>query len=95
MKERRAHADRITDAIRDVLVREWDPIGVMSEPDWPRDEYDSYIGGLYRLLAGGESAEAIAQHLCAIEELAMDLGRVPVSLRLPVALKLKAIDVSA
>ena len=94
MKERRAHADRITDAIRDVFIREWDPIGVMDDPEWPRDEYDSYIGGVYGRLVRGESAESIAQHLCAIEESAMGLGQVSASLQLPVALKLKAVDVS-
>jgi hypothetical protein len=94
MKERRAHAERITDAIRDVLVRDWDPIGVMDDAEWPRDEYDSYIGGVYSRLVRGESAELIAKHLCAIEKSAMGLGEVPASLRLPVALKLKAIDVS-
>jgi hypothetical protein len=25
------------------ILCEWDPIGVMDDPDWPRDEYDSYI----------------------------------------------------
>ena len=94
MMEIRAHADRITDAIRDVFVRDWDPIGVMDDPEWPRDEYDSYIGGVYSRLVRGESAESIAKHLCAIEESAMGFGQVPVSLRLPVALKLKALDVS-
>jgi hypothetical protein len=94
MSDRRAHADRITDEIRDVLVRDWDPIGVMDDPEWPRDEYDSYIGEIYRYLARGESAEFIAQHLCSIEDSRMGLGRLPESVRLPVALKLKAIDVS-
>ena len=25
------------------ILCEWDPIGVMDDPDWPRDEYDNYI----------------------------------------------------
>jgi len=25
------------------ILCEWDPIGVMDDPDWPRGEYDNYI----------------------------------------------------
>jgi hypothetical protein len=58
-----------------------------------RDEYDSYIGEVYRYLVRGESAEFIARHLCSIEEKRMGLGRVPESYRSPVAIKLKALNV--
>lgn len=94
MTNRESQAESITDAIRQVLVRDWDPIGVMDDPEWPRDEYDSYIGEIYRYLARGESLEFIARHLCFIEDKVMGLGRLPESSRLPVAKKLKAIDVS-
>ena len=94
MKSRRDHADRITEAIRQVLVSDWDPIGVMNDPDWPRDEYDSYIGEIYRQLVRGDSAELIATRSCFIEHSAMGLGKLHASVRMPVALKLKAIDLS-
>jgi len=29
---------------------DFDPIGVMSDPDWPCDEYNAYIGPTIRLL---------------------------------------------
>jgi hypothetical protein len=93
MTSRETGAKQITDAIRQVLIRYWDPIGVMDDPEWPRDEYDSYIGEIYRYLARGESAEFIARHLCFIEDTAMGLGRLPEAARLPVAQKLKAINV--
>ena len=32
------------------LLCEWDPIGVMDDPEWPRDEYDCMIGPVLRLL---------------------------------------------
>lgn len=32
------------------LWNEFDPIGVMNCPDWPRDEYESYCGPSMRLL---------------------------------------------
>lgn len=94
MSDRNDRAKSIADAVRQVLVNHWDPIGVMDDPEWPRDEYDSYIGEIYRYLLRGESTEFIARHLCFIEETAMGLGRLPESVRLPVAQKLKAIDVS-
>jgi hypothetical protein len=86
--------DSVTAAIRDVLVRDWDPIGVMDDPEWPRDEYDSYIEDLLGFLARGESAEFIARHLCFIEEKYMGLGAQTVSSRMRVVLKLQAINVS-
>lgn len=79
------------DEIRNVLVGEWDPIGVMDDPEWPRDEYDGYIGELYGFIQRDESADFIARHLCFIEDKLMGLGLPPVSARIPVAKKLKAL----
>ena len=45
---------------------EWDPIGVMPIPDWPRDEYDGYLGATLRLLESGASQEKIAEYLSEI-----------------------------
>ena len=94
MTDRKTQGKSVTDAIRQVLIQHWDPIGVMDDPEWPRDEYDSYIDEIYRYLARGELVEFIARHLCFIEEKAMGLGRLPEAARLPVAERLKAIDVS-
>jgi hypothetical protein len=93
MPSREHWVQQITEVIRQVLVAGWDPIGVMDDPEWPRDEYDSYIGQIYAMLARDESAESIARHLCFIEEKIMGLGDVRASTRLSVAAKLKAIDV--
>jgi hypothetical protein len=38
----------VMSAIRDILVRDWDPIGVEGDPE---DEYDRYIGPIYRMLS--------------------------------------------
>ena len=94
MTNRKAAAKSIADAIRQVLIDQWDPISVMDDPEWPRDEYDSYIGEIYSHLARGETAEFIAKHLCAIEESRMGLGSLSASARIPVAEALKSIDVS-
>jgi hypothetical protein len=93
MTDFRARAKAIMDSIRKVLVEHWDPIGVMDDPEWPRDEYDAYIGEIHGYLARGESVEFIARQLCFIEERRMGLGRVPEAARLPVAHELKAIDI--
>jgi len=45
------------------LICKWDPIGVMSDPDWPRDEYDCLVGPVLALLAQSASEEDIARHL--------------------------------
>lgn len=45
------------------LMCEWDPIGVMSDPNWPRDEYDCLVGPLLTLLAQGASEEQLAQYM--------------------------------
>jgi hypothetical protein len=41
-----------------LLLRRWDPIGVFHgdhpAADWPEDEYDCLIPGLYERLRGGE-----------------------------------------
>lgn len=48
--------------ISEVLHYVWDPIGVCGEPN-ARDEYDSYVAGIYSLLEGGADTEKIAVHL--------------------------------
>jgi hypothetical protein len=52
----------------------WDPIGVMGLKDWPRDEYDAYLGPTLRLLEAGASLEKIASYLAEVE-----LGRMGLS----------------
>jgi len=77
-------------AIRQILIDEWDPIGVMDDPEWPRDEYDAYIGQIFSFLEREESVEFIARHLCFVEEKVMGLGAAHPASRMEVAMKLKA-----
>ena len=55
MPARQKRAIEIHDAIRRVLYQEWDAIGVSSVGR--DDEYDSYIAGVYRILATSWSEE--------------------------------------
>jgi hypothetical protein len=48
--------------LRDILLR-WDPIGVASEPDWPEDEYDSFLEPLAAQLRAGASEDEIVAFL--------------------------------
>jgi len=49
--------------VREVLMREWDPIGVAYVPD-TSDEYDAYVGKVYvMLMDDGADAAAIAAYL--------------------------------
>jgi len=59
--------------ISEVLHYVWDPIGVRGEPN-ARDEYDSYVAGIYALLGGGANTEKIAIHLDKIAVGGMGLG---------------------
>ena len=48
------------------MLRDLDPIGVSDVPE-AQDEYDSYVGGVYCLLASGASEDEIIEHLYRIE----------------------------
>ena len=66
-------ARQIQDDIRAVLLRAWDPIGINDVPE-AQDEYDSYVGGVYRLLASGASEDQLIEHLRRIETTSMGLS---------------------
>ncbi len=90
-ESREKRAAEIQDAIRQILYRDWDPIGVCGTA--PEDEYDSYIGGVYRVLASSRSEEALIRFLAGAFE---DIVGAQVSARerlRPVAQKLLALDV--
>jgi hypothetical protein len=61
--------ERLTTAIHEVLVREWNPIG-FSVPD---DEYDSYIPVILRMVMGGADMAEIGSHLERIQTADMGL----------------------
>jgi hypothetical protein len=85
-ESRTERAAGIQDAIRQIMFRDWDPIGVCG--DLPEDEYDSYIGGVYRILATSRSEDALAQFLAGVE-----LSEAPPDHLRALARKLLALDV--
>ena len=89
---RKERALAVQDAIRRILVFDWDPIGI-SEPGELNDEYDAYIARVYRILVGSPSEDAIVKRLHQFERDAMGLpGTDHARLRL-VAKKLLELDV--
>jgi hypothetical protein len=52
--------------IRNILMSEWDPIGVNDTPE-AADEYDGYIGDIFELLAAHASSRKIAAYLQDVE----------------------------
>ena len=76
-------------AIREILLRDWDPSGVTAIPE-AQDEYDSYVGGVEGLLLRGASVDEIAAHLARIEGEEMGLSASAEG-RLPAAQKLRGI----
>jgi hypothetical protein len=89
-KEERA--EEIRRQIADVLRRNWDPIGVRDEPA-AQDEYDAYVGGVYRLLATGASARRIAEHLAQVEAKYLGFEDTNPKMLIPVAKKLLKVNV--
>ena len=92
MESRERRAREIQEAIRQVLLRDWDPIGVRDAPE-AQDEYDGYVGGVYRLLVSGATSSEIAEHLLQIERDSMRLSPRPEVL-IEVSSRLKQIDIS-
>ncbi len=62
----------VIEQVRAVLLRHWDPIGVVDEPT-AQDEYDSYAPGVARLVLANATTETIMRHLIAIEREQMGL----------------------
>ena len=72
MRNRSRRVKEIQERIRQVLLHEWDPIGV-SDILEAQDEYDSYVGGIYRLLASGASEYQLTERLHNLETESMGL----------------------
>ena len=73
MSEYRLRALQYHAAIRTILLEEWDPIGVSLIPE-AQDEYDSYVGGVHRLLITHVDRAALFLHLWQIETEHMGLA---------------------
>ena len=92
MKPREERAREIQRQIGEVLLRHWDPVGVANVPE-AQDEYEAYVGSVYRLLASGASAQQIAEHLVDIETHQLGFKDTEVGMLIPLAERLKRLNV--
>lgn len=72
MSEHLQQAKQYHQAIHDILLHEWDPIGVAEEPA-ATDEYDSYIHQIHGMLIRHEPRQRLVDHLWWIETVHMGL----------------------
>jgi len=59
-------------AIREALLRAWDPLGVADAPE-AAEEYDAYVPAIYRMLNLRADAEQLADYLGRVQTEAMRL----------------------
>lgn len=59
-------ARRYHEAIRRILLLEWDPIGIVDQPD-AQDEYDDYIHEIHGMLIRHEPRHRLIDHLWWVE----------------------------
>jgi hypothetical protein len=60
--------------LRELLLREWDPIGIAQIADSQLDEYEHYAGQLVRRLRAGANEEEVA---AVLEGFRADMGLEP------------------
>ncbi len=58
--------DRLCARVREVLLHQWDPVGISDVPA-VHDEYDPYVVPIARMVEDGDSVAAIASHLLKLE----------------------------
>lgn len=59
------------------LWNEFDPIGVMGTPDWPRDEYEAYVGPTLRFLESNGPIEELQRYLAQVTLEQMGMNNTP------------------
>jgi hypothetical protein len=58
------------DRVREVLLRDWDPLSIGDNPNLA-DEYDSFIPGVLKIVKSSRNAGAVSNHL---EDVERELG---------------------
>jgi hypothetical protein len=74
--------ERGASELRELLYREWDPIGLKDLADDSADEYEAYAGQIVRRLRAGSSEEETA---ALLESFRLDMGLEPADLPLGTA----------
>ncbi len=58
-----SEVQRVLDAVREVLIRDWDPIGAGHKPEC-QDEYDRYAWTICRYLKVGADEHRLGADAC-------------------------------
>jgi hypothetical protein len=65
--------DPLPVAVKDILFREWDPIGVNDHPQWI-DDYDRYAPNICQMLRAGADEYKLTAHLRQLASVCMGLS---------------------
>jgi len=90
MDLRTRQARQICSAINEILFTFWDPIGMNDV--LPNDEYEAYVGEVYRALVNGKSEAGLVKLLTAIENRSIGL-RAPQKRKAEAARRLRALEI--
>ncbi len=66
MSEAARRARTLHQKIKDVLLKEWDPIGVQAIPE-AQDEYDGYVPKVYSMLVARKPINEVLEYLLWLE----------------------------
>jgi hypothetical protein len=69
----KAERKELWQAVKEILFREWDPIGINSDPACS-DEYDSYVNTIVRHLQTGADEYKMTEHLSNLRRVSMGLN---------------------
>jgi hypothetical protein len=72
MSEAAERAQYLHQKIKDVLLSEWDPIGVQAIPE-AQDEYDGYVPRVYSMLITRKPVKEVFEYLLWVENEHMGL----------------------
>ncbi len=73
MSEHLDRSNQYQDGIRRILLREWDPIGVVDIAE-AQDEYDGYVSKIHGMLVRHDLRQELIDHLWRIETVNMGLA---------------------
>lgn len=90
MDDRTRRAREIYSAINDILYAYWDPIGFGEA--LPKDEYEGYVGVVYRAIADGKSEQELVALLTDLENERIGL-RAPWPQKVEAARRLAALNI--
>jgi hypothetical protein len=71
--EIRMTTDRVGEKIREILLNDWDPIGIAGIRE-AADEYDRYVAPIVQMVVAGNSISDLSKYLIRIETETMGLN---------------------